>query len=98
MRPFNEVWYRKAPKQHHGIETLTAFFHPLDMVGKWNRLYGRHGFLQYQFVVPFDAVDTLRTIVAKIADERRCRPVTVLKRMGAESGGHAQLPARRAGR
>ncbi len=92
VRPFNELWYRKAPKQHHGTETLTAFFHPLDMVGQWNRLYGRNGFLQYQFVVPFEAVDTLRTIVRKISDEGHASPLTVLKRMGAESGGLLSFP------
>jgi decaprenylphospho-beta-D-ribofuranose 2-oxidase len=86
VRPFNELWYRKAPKRHHGTETLTAFFHPLDMVGKWNRLYGRSGFLQYQFVVPFAAVDTLRAIVTSISDEGHASPLTVLKRMCAESG------------
>jgi decaprenylphospho-beta-D-ribofuranose 2-oxidase len=92
VRSFNELWYRKAPKQHHGTETLTAFFHPLDMVGKWNRLYGRSGFLQYQFVVPFDAVDTLRVIVRKISDEGHASPLTVLKRLGAESGGLLSFP------
>ncbi len=92
VRPFNELWYRKAPKQHHGVETVTAFFHPLDMVGKWNRFYGRNGFLQYQFVVPFEAVDTLRTIVRKISDEGHASPLTVLKRMGAESGGLLSFP------
>jgi decaprenylphospho-beta-D-ribofuranose 2-oxidase len=92
VRPFNELWYRKAPKRHHGTETLTAFFHPLDMVGKWNRLYGRSGFLQYQFVVPFAAVDTLRAIVTKISDEGHASPLTVLKRMGAESGGLLSFP------
>ena len=92
VRGFNEVWYRKTPKMHRGTETLTGFFHPLDMIGRWNRLYGRHGFLQYQFVVPFDAVETLRTIVAKVAAGGDAGFVNVLKRFGAESGGMLSFP------
>ncbi|MFK7919523.1 MAG: FAD-binding protein [Ilumatobacter sp.] len=92
VRAFNELWYRKTPKHHHGTESLTGFFHPLDMVGQWTRLYGRHGFLQYQFVVPFDAVDTMRTIVERIAAEGHASFLAVLKRFGAESGGMLSFP------
>ncbi len=94
VRAFNEMWYRKTPKQHRGTESLTGFFHPLDMVGQWTRLYGRHGFLQYQFVVPFEAVDTMRTIVTKIAGEGHASFLAVLKRMGASSGGMLSFPSR----
>ena len=92
VRAFNELWYRKTPKHHHGTESLTGFFHPLDMVGQWTRLYGSRGFLQYQFVVPFDAVDTMRTIVARIADEGHASFLAVLKRFGAQSGGLLSFP------
>ncbi len=92
VRAFNELWYRKTPKHRHGTESLTGFFHPLDMVGQWTRLYGSRGFLQYQFVVPFEAVDTMRTIVARIADEGYASFLAVLKRFGAESGGHLSFP------
>jgi decaprenylphospho-beta-D-ribofuranose 2-oxidase len=92
VRAFNELWYRKAPRSHRSIETLTGFFHPLDMVGHWNRLYGRAGFLQYQFVVPFDAVDTLRTIVATVAESGHASFLAVLKRFGPESGGMLSFP------
>ena len=92
VRAFNELWYRKTPKHHHGTESITQFFHPLDMVGQWTRLYGSRGFLQYQFVVPFEAVDTMRTIVAKIADEGHASFLAVLKRFGAESGGMLSFP------
>jgi decaprenylphospho-beta-D-ribofuranose 2-oxidase len=92
VRAFNEVWYRKAPRTHLGLETITGFFHPLDMVGDWNRLYGRSGFLQYQFVVPFEAVDTLRTIVGTVAASGHASFLAVLKRFGPESGGLLSFP------
>jgi len=92
VRVFNEFWYRKTPREHHGTETIAGFFHPLDMVGHWNRLYGRHGFLQYQFVVPFEAVDTLRAIISKISAEGHASFLAVLKRFGAESGGMLSFP------
>ncbi len=92
VRTFNEMWYRKAPMSHLGLETITGFFHPLDMVGDWNRLYGRSGFLQYQFVVPFEAVETLRTIVGTVAASGHASFLAVLKRFGPESGGMLSFP------
>ena len=92
VRVFNELWYRKTPRQHHGTESLTGFFHPLDMAGQWTRLYGRHGFLQYQFVVPFEAIDTMRTIITKISEEGHASFLAVLKRMGSQGGGMLSFP------
>jgi decaprenylphospho-beta-D-ribofuranose 2-oxidase len=92
VRAFNELWYRKAPRARVGIETITGFFHPLDMVGHWNRLYGRAGFLQYQFVIPFDEVDTLRSIVRTVAASGQASFLAVLKRMGPSSGGMISFP------
>ena len=92
VRTFNELWFRKAPKQHIGTPTLTGFFHPLDGIGDWNRFYGANGFLQYQFVVPFQAVDTLRDIVERVVANGNASVISVLKRFGAESGGFLSFP------
>lgn len=93
VRAFNAAWYHKAPRRRRGhLFTIPAFFHPLDGVGQWNRLYGRAGFIQWQFVVPFGAEETLRRIVIGLSQARCPSAVNVLKRFGPGNAGHLSFP------
>lgn len=89
-RAFNELWYRKAPAIRTGeVQNITAFFHPLDVVADWNRVYGRYGFCQYQFVVPFGAEQAFTRAVGLIAGSGQVSCLNVLKRFGP--GNRSQL-------
>jgi decaprenylphospho-beta-D-ribofuranose 2-oxidase len=93
---FNEVWFRKAPRRRVGeIQDLAGYFHPLDMVGQWNRLYGRPGLVQYQFVVPFGREDTMRVIIERLSACGVASFLAVLKRFG--DGNEAPLSFPQAG-
>ncbi|MEL6893921.1 MAG: FAD-binding oxidoreductase [Actinomycetota bacterium] len=92
VRAFNELWFRKAPRHAVRAESITGFFHPLDLVGRWNRLYGSAGFVQYQFVVPDDATDTLRSVIERITVSGHASFLAVLKRFGAEGDGLLSFP------
>ena len=90
---FNEFWFRKAPvhqvaKAHH----MTGFFHPLDGVDAWNRLYGPRGFLQYQFVVGDEHGETVRTVIERLTVLRLASFLAVLKRFGPGDPGPLSFP------
>jgi decaprenylphospho-beta-D-ribofuranose 2-oxidase len=92
-RAFNEVWFRKAPRQPStSVEPAFAFFHPLDAVAGWNTVYGPRGFCQYQLVVPFGAEDVVRRVVQRVADTGHVSCLNVLKRFGPGNRSPLSFP------
>ncbi|MCU1641465.1 MAG: Decaprenylphospho-beta-D-ribofuranose 2-dehydrogenase [Nocardia sp.] len=78
-----EAAHHALPKRARGrIQNLTQFYHPLDLLGEWNRAYGKRGFLQYQLSMPFGAEDQLAEAVRAIAHSGHPSFLNVFKRMG----------------
>ena len=93
VRAFNELWFRSAPKlQENEAQELPTFFHPLDGVRDWNRLYGKRGFVQYQFCVPDDAHETIVAAIARLSSSGVASFLAVLKRFGPANPGPLSFP------
>lgn len=80
---------KKGFRQHYG-----AFFHPLDVIDDWNRLYGPRGFFQYQCVIPEAAgLEPFREIFRTLRTHRATVPLAVLKQTGSiEAAGWLSFP------
>ena len=64
--------------------SLDQYFYPLDQLQYWKRLYGRRGFLQYQFLAPAAEAQTLISDVLEAIHFSGIKPfLGVLKRHGA---------------
>jgi len=86
------VWYAKSGNYTNKVQTLTGFYHPLDMFSEWNRAYGSDGFLQYQFVVPPSAVDEFKRIIADIQASGHYSFLNVFKLFGPGNDAPLSYP------
>jgi decaprenylphospho-beta-D-ribofuranose 2-oxidase len=59
--------------------------HPLDGISNWNKLYGKFGFIQYQFVVPDSEFLFLEEVLELLKSHRIASPLGVLKKLGGQS-------------
>ncbi|MDF7822461.1 FAD-binding oxidoreductase [Pontiellaceae bacterium B12227] len=86
MKAFNFAYYNKTrPGTHQQIINYNSFFYPLDAIDNWNRIYGKRGFTQYQFVIPKEAGrEGMRTILKRITDSGLGSFLAVLKLFGEQ--------------
>jgi len=85
VKAFNFLYYGKNfKKEINNVVSYEPFFYPLDKVLHWNRLYGKKGFVQYQFVLPLDAKQGLIEILTRISDEGLGSFLAVLKVFGKQ--------------
>ena len=94
IQAFNALYYNRVlqPESHQRV-SYESFFYPLDGISQWNRLYGRGGFVQYQFVIPREAgLLGLRAILKRIADSQRGSFLAVLKAFGPHNSNLLSFP------
>ena len=94
IKAFNALYYAKA---QHGVSTrrrsFESYFYPLDQILQWNKLYGKAGFMQYQFVIPTSAGrEGLRQILKTIAASGQGSFLAVLKTFGKQNANYLSFP------
>ena len=95
VRMFNALWFYKAKfTKKRKLVSFDSFFYPLDGVRNWNHVYGKGGFVQYQFSVPDDASDLVGFVLDKLSQQRIPSFLSVLKRFGVNGDGLISFPSK----
>ena len=95
MRIFNSLYYWKHwQRSRTGIQHPEQFFYPLDVLRRWNRLYGRTGGMtQYQCVLPHSAGrGATRALLELLRREGGAGFLCVIKDCGEEGHGLLSYP------
>jgi FAD/FMN-containing dehydrogenase len=88
MAVFNHVYYsRQRQKTVESIVDYDSFFYPLDAILSWNRIYGKHGFVQYQCAIPVESSQAALTQILQFSSKQGWGSfLAVLKRLGPQEG------------
>lgn len=94
VKIFNWLYYGKVKnttsKQPVDID---SFFYPLDSIGDWNKIYGKNGFTQYQFILPMaSSYDGLIEILQTISKSGKGSFLAVLKLYGKANNNYISFP------
>ena len=92
---FNTLFFHKQMKKRvSALQDYEPFFYPLDAVLKWNRMYGKRGLLQFQYVIPWEhAKEGTVAILFEVAKSGMASFLAVLKAFGdAPSPGMMSFP------
>lgn len=94
VQAFNTLYYHKQTRSHAQREVhYDPYFYPLDGLHDWNRLYGKNGFTQYQFVIPKAAgLEGMQTILQRIVASKRGSFLAVLKAFGQGNDNLLSFP------
>lgn len=75
------------------FDLYEGFFYPLDILHEWNRGYGKRGFIQYQFVVPFDGgAKAVKILLEAMTSAGQLPFLNVLKRLGPANEAPLSFP------
>ena len=94
VKTFNFLYYNKINKKEvNTVTDIDHFFYPLDSINYWNRIYGKNGFTQYQFVLPLkSSYIGLKHILRVISQEKKGSFLSVLKLFGKGNSNWLSFP------
>ena len=94
IQAFNTLYYNRIRKKHtERTIHYEPFFYPLDGIHQWNRMYGKNGFTQYQFVLPKAAgLEGMTSVLKRIAQSKRGSFLAVLKAFGKGNDDYLCFP------
>ena len=94
VKLFNILYFNKVRKQvTHAISDIDSFFYPLDAISQWNKIYGKKGFVQYQFILPLSSsFEGIKEALELISSSGRGSFLAVLKLYGKENQNYLSFP------
>ena len=87
VKVFNLLYYFKQfHKTTASVVHYDSFFYPLDAIHQWNNVYGKNGFIQYQFVVDKARSKTaMKEVLEAISKSGQGSFLAVLKLFGKQN-------------
>lgn len=86
VKAFNALYYAKNYRRiMESVVHYDGFYYPLDSILSWNKIYGKKGFVQYQFVLPLStSKEGLIEILTRINRKGTGSFLAVLKLFGEQ--------------